>query len=268
MYDQLTTVRARHLGMELRRALEASGMSGNQLAQLAGCSPSTISRMLSGKRQPSRPFIAAFLALCGMKVSQWNALLELADDVYNPIWWHDFGTTVPTKAPPRDEIEASASTIACYGNALVPDLLRTPDYTRALLRLDLAISEEEIEDRVTKTARRQEILEGRVAPELRGVIDVPIRPKLEVYLDERVLTCTGAGDDIMSDQAHHLLRMALRPDIHIHVIHDSCSVGAPKPFTLLRFPAFPPVVYLEHSTVVAYLEIRPQSPPTTRPGAR
>ena len=242
MYDHTPTVRARTLGLELRRALDEAGLNGSQIAERLGCSPSKVSRMLSGKRHANPTHVAAFLALCGVKSPDWDAVLELADDVYNPVWWQDFGSGVPTRIPARDEIEASATKIVCYGNAHVPDLLHTPDYTRAVLRVVPAIPDDELEDRTADTVRRQEILERHVPPEL------------VVYLDEHVLTRTGAGDDIMSDQAHHLLRMALRPDIQVRVIPEACRVGDVKPFTLFRFEDCPPVVCVEHPTSVAYLE--------------
>jgi len=111
---------------------------------------------------------------------------------------------------------------------------------------------------VAETLRRQEILERPAPAELRDEIDTLARPELVIYLNEHVLTRTGAGDDIMSDQAHHLLRMALRPDIHVRVIPDACHTGDKKPFMLFRFPTFPPVVYIEHPTSAAYLE-RPET---------
>jgi transcriptional regulator with XRE-family HTH domain len=242
MYDHTPTVRARALGLELQRALDDAGLNGSQIAERLGCSPSKVSRMLSGKRHANRTHVAAFLALCGVKSPQWDPVLELTDDVYNPVWWQDFGSGVPTRIPARDELEASASKIVCYGNALVPDLLHTPGYTRAVLGVVPAISDDDLEDRTADTVRRQEILE-RPAP-----------PELVVYLDEHVLTRTGAGDDIMSDQAHHLLRLALRPEIQVRAISADRPVGDVKPFTLFRFGDYPPVVLVEYPTSVAYLE--------------
>lgn len=254
MYDHVPTVRARHLGMELRRALDNAGLTGGQLAELFGCSDSKISRMLSGKRLAPRTDIVALLALCGVKAPLWDAVLDLADDPYNPVWWQDYGVAVPTRVPPRDEIEASASMIACYDDTLVPDLLRTTDYARAVLRAVAALSDDEIEERVAETLRRQRILKRSVPSERRTAFDEPARPELVVYLDEYALTRTGAGDDIMSDQVHHLLHSALQPGIHVRVIPNGHQFGATKPFTLFRFPDFEPVVYIEHPTSVAYLE--------------
>lgn len=254
MHDNQPTARARHIGMELRRALVKAGLDGNQMAERFGCSPSKISRMLSGKRLPERAHVAAFLALCGVKSPRWDAILDLADDPYNPLWWRDYGVPVPTRVPERDEIEADASAIVCYGDTLVPDLVRTTEYTRALLGAIPGVPDGEIEDRVAETVRRQAILERPAPPELRGQVEPPARPELVIYLAEYVLTRTGAGDDVMSDQAHHLLRMALRPDVDVRVIPDGRHTAGTKPFTLFRFPDFAPVVYIEHPTSVAYLE--------------
>jgi transcriptional regulator with XRE-family HTH domain len=44
---------------ELRRQLDASGISQNTLARRCGVSPAFVSRLLQGQRQPFRPTVAA-----------------------------------------------------------------------------------------------------------------------------------------------------------------------------------------------------------------
>lgn len=242
MFDQVPTVRARHLGASLQRVMEDAGLNASQMAEKLGWSASKVSRLLSGKRGSAPAQIAAFLALCGIKTPQWNTYLALAEDPDNPVWWQDYGATVPSRVPPRDDLEATASTIVCYATMLVPDLLRTTEYTRTVLQAGNNTTDGEIDERVAETMRRQKLL------------DHSAHPELVVYLDEHVLTRTGAGNSIMSDQAHHLLRMALWPDIHVRVVPDGRHTAMAQPFTLYQFPALAPVVFLEFPTSVAYLE--------------
>jgi transcriptional regulator with XRE-family HTH domain len=242
MLDHIPTVRARHLGRELSQVVEKTGRTDAEMASLLAWSPSKLSRLLSGKRMASPVDIATLLGLCGVAGRRRDELLKLAEDVYAPTWWQDYGDRPPIHRQTLTDNEAIATAIISYHNTLVPDLLQTPAYTRALLRALPNIPAEEVDDRVTDTMARQQILE-RTHP-----------PVLRVFLDAYVLTRTGGGDEVMSDQAHHLLRMAVRPGIELRVILEPDGIRNATPFTLLEFAALPTVTYLEQPTSAAFLE--------------
>jgi hypothetical protein len=240
--DHVPTVRARHLGQELNRIVRRTGRTATEMAALLAWSPSKLSRLLSGKRVVSQVDIATLLGLCGVVGRRRDEVLRLATDVYAPTWWQDHGTCLPVHNQTLSDNEANATAITSYHNTLVPDLLQLPDYTRALLRVLPAIPAEEVEDRISEIQARQRIL------------DFEEPPALQVFLDEYAMTRTGAGDEIMSAQAHHLLRMAVRPNIVLRVVLEPASIRDAKPFTLLDFTALPTVAYLEQPTSAAYLE--------------
>lgn len=58
----------------------------------------------------------------------------------------------------------------------------------------------------------------------------------------------------MSDQPHHLLRMAVRPHVAIRIVPDMPEIIETQPFQILEFAEFNPVVYLEFLNSVAFLE--------------
>jgi hypothetical protein len=240
--DHIPTVRARHLGRELSRVVEKTGRNGNEMAALLAWSPSKLSRLLSGKRMVSKVDIATLLALCGVTGRRRDELLNLAEDVYAPTWWQDYGTRPPIHRQTLTDNEAIATAIVSYHNALVPDLLQTPAYTRAALRALPNIPAEELDDRVADVVARQQILD-RTHP-----------PLLRVFLDAFALTRTGGGDEVMSEQAHHLLRMAVRPNIELRVVPEPDGIRDATPFTLLEFTELPTVAYLEQPTSAAFLE--------------
>lgn len=242
MFDHVPTVRARHLGNELHQIVQKTGRTATEMATLLAWSPSKLSRLLSGKRIASHTDIASLLALCGVVGRHRDALLELATDVYAPTWWQDYGTHPPIHRPTLTDNEEIATTITAFHNTLVPDLLQTPAYTRALLRTVPTIPAAELGEHVAETVRRQHILD-RARP-----------PALHVFLDEYVLTRTGAGDAIMSDQAHHLLQLAERPDTEVRVIPEPSAIRDATPYTLLDFAGLPTVAYLEQPTSAAYLQ--------------
>lgn len=242
MLDHIPTVRARQLGQELSRVVDKTGRTGNEMAALLAWSPSKLSRLLSGKRIVGQVDIATLLALCGVAGRRRDELLKLAEDVYAPTWWQDYGARPPIQRQTLADNEAIATAITTYHNTLVPDLLQTPAYLCAVLRALPNIPAEEVDDRVADTVLRQQILERNHPPTTR------------VFVDEYVLTRTGGNDEIMSDQAHHLLRMAVRPDVELRVVPEPVGIRDAIPFTLLEFAALPTVAYLEQPTSAAFLE--------------
>lgn len=242
MRDHVPSVRSRQLGQELLRAIQAIGCNATEMAGMLAWSPSKMSRLLSGKRVSSQVDIAAVLALCGVVGARRDEVLALAEDPYTRTWWQDYGARLPIRQRTLTDNEDLASVITSFDPAYVPDLLQTPNYARALLRALETVPDEEIEERVAELERRQLAL------------DRPGPPQVRVFLDEYVLTRTGGGDDVMSEQAHHLLRLAVRPTVRLRVVPESTGIRDAKPFTLLEFAELPPVVYVESPTSAAFLE--------------
>jgi transcriptional regulator with XRE-family HTH domain len=240
--DHVPTVRARYLGQELHRIVQRTGRTATEMAALLAWSPSKLSRLLSGKRVVSQVDIATLLGLCGVVGRRRDEVLELAIDVYAPTWWRDFGSCLPAHNATLVDNEAKAHAITTFHNTLVPDLLQTPAYTRALLRALPNIPAGELDGRIAETQLRQQVL------------DLKFPPTVHVFLDEYAMTRTGAGDEIMSEQAHHLLRMAVRPNVVLRVVPEPVGIRDATPFTLLDFAALPTVAYLEQPTSTAFVE--------------
>ncbi|MGH3687917.1 MAG: helix-turn-helix domain-containing protein, partial [Pseudonocardiaceae bacterium] len=77
MGDREPTIRSRELGEGLRQVMERAGLTGHEAAHLLDCSPSRVSRLLSGKRGGSEVDVAAFLGVCRVKVPERDRLLGL-----------------------------------------------------------------------------------------------------------------------------------------------------------------------------------------------
>jgi hypothetical protein len=102
--------------------------------------------------------------------------------------------------------EAEAVTLWTFQHALVPGLLQTEDYARAVLERHPNVTTDQVAERVIARLSRQAVLE-RVDP-----------PILWVLLDENVLHREIGGARIMRDQMTHLSTMARRPNITVQVI--------------------------------------------------
>lgn len=243
MDDRELTVRSRQLGLALARARHAKGLSARQLAHELGWSDSTLSRVLSGKRGVSPLNLAALLARCGVTGAARDALLTLARDASEPGWCQEHGERLPVDLTTLRDLEDIAVSLTCFDVVTVPTLLQTEDYRRSLLRANPVIPDEEINDRIAHHQKRQHVL------------DRDNRVNFRFFLDDHILTHTGPGRGIMSDQVHHLLRMAVRPRVEIRVVPAGCALlGACPPFQLMTFTELHPVIYLEHLNATAFLE--------------
>jgi hypothetical protein len=248
LYDREPTVRARYLGHALEQALHARGWNATEVSKVLGWSPSKTSRVLSGKRCAGRVDVSAFLAICGVVGARRDELLDLVDKVYEPMWWQDFGSRLPVRLQPLADNENEAIAITCFHPTQVPTLLQVPEYAGAHLAAQPIIPDREIDDRVAHVATRQRIFDRSFQ-----------HMRFTAFLDEHVLTCAGIGsaavtEEVMSEQVHHLLRMAVRPTMEIRLLPEDSGAALAGPFSLLEFTTHSPVVCLEQTTCIGFLE--------------
>jgi transcriptional regulator with XRE-family HTH domain len=245
MRDRQPTVRARELGLTLARAAQAKGLSNNELARRLAWSDSRVSRLFSGKRNVNTADLAAILAICGVKPPKREELLELGQHALERGWWQDHGDRLPPEIATLSSYEDAAISITNFETVVVPGLLQTPDYVRALIRRSRTIPDTETEVWIMTRGERQQVF-NRQHP-----------AHFVFFLDEYSLSRTGPGRDVMSDQVHHLLRMAVRPNVEIRIIPDAVGFHAThKPFKLMSFNELDPVVFVETDTSSLFLEKR------------
>jgi hypothetical protein len=130
---------------------------------------------------------------------------------------------------------------------IVPALLQTPDYARAVIgavRPDLPAAE--IDRRVELRIRRQ------------GLLDQDHPPAMRVLLDDTVLRRPVGGAAVMAAQRRRLLEDAARPAVTLQVleVEAGAHAGMDGPFTIFGFPAPAErdVVALDSAADALYLE--------------
>jgi Domain of unknown function (DUF5753) len=128
--------------------------------------------------------------------------------------------------------ENTAAAISGFEPTLVPGLLQTGDYARALLKQAGRVSAEEIDDRVAARLTRQSLF-SRERP-----------ARFTFYLHEFCLRLPVGGPAVMADQLQHLERMSLRPYLTLRVVPTSLGAHAATAgsFRLMEFAEFKPVV--------------------------
>ncbi|MBV9160653.1 MAG: helix-turn-helix domain-containing protein [Pseudonocardiales bacterium] len=236
------------LGGHLRRLREASGITREAAGDTIRASSSKISRLELGRVASKERDVADLLTLYGVtNAEERETILTLARQANAPGWWHKYGDVLPNWFETYLGLEQAASVIRVYEPQLMPGLLQTEDYARAIMLLrHLHVSHGEIERRVALRMGRQAFLTQ------------PGAPDLWVALDEAALRRPLGDQKLQRAQLLHLIKMAQRPNITLQIVpfDAGAHAAAGGPFTILRFsePDLPDIVYLEHLTNALYLD--------------
>lgn len=238
------TIRRRRLGAELRQHRETAGVTIESVAEQLECSASKISRIETGHTMASVRDVRDMLEIYGVSGVERDELIQIAREARQKGWWHPF-STVLTGA--YVGLEAAAGSIRAYEHQVVPGLLQTEEYSRAMIRgARPDITAEEVEKRVRVRRNRQSLLSQ----------DDPI--DLWVVLDETVVSRPVGGDAVMRAQLEHLVEAADLPNVTLQILpfEAGAHAGMDGTFTILDFPepGDPAVVYAENATGGLFLE--------------
>jgi transcriptional regulator with XRE-family HTH domain len=230
-------VAARWLGMELRRFREAAGLSLDTVAAVLDWSASTLSRMeRSGRAETTPEEVSALLACMQVRGEDRARTMRLARTLqYQGSWeWEAIGGATSDSARVYATLEAAAVRIVDVEPLLVPGLLQTADYCRALLQ-GLGVEESAIMGRMARRLGRQEMLARSNSAEVVFVIG---ESALRRPLPTRML---------MARQVRHIAKQAELPRVSVHVLPDSV-VAHPAlrgSFVVLEFEEAPPIAMVE-----------------------
>jgi transcriptional regulator with XRE-family HTH domain len=246
---EVPTVRRRLLGAELRRLREGAGFSLDDAARILECDRSKISRIETGHRGVRPKDLRELLAEYGVEEKRRYALADLARQTGKRGWWRDYADVLTE--PFRDFIgmEASAESVWTYDTHMVPGLLQTEDYARAIAAAALPGESARHRDRLVAVhMARQHVLTRA---------DNPLR--CSAIISEAVLRHLTGGPKTVKAQLEWLLKAGTAlPNLTVRVLPFAAGTPAAPAgtFVLLRFPEPTDlgVVYLPGLTGGLFLE--------------
>ncbi|GIJ75729.1 hypothetical protein SAMN05443287_103643 [Micromonospora phaseoli] len=194
------------MNQALRAAMADTGKTVERLAEQVGVDPKTVGRWITPGRVPHPRHRAAAAAALGREVGD--------------IWPDVLRRREPTWLQPWVETELQATALRSFQVAVIPGLLQTPEYATAVLSSG-SLDPEEVADYVETRMRRQAaVLDRRRPPLFIAVID-------ECALRRGV-------PEIMYSQLDHLVRMAQRPNVLLHVLPLDAGLhpGQAGPFVI------------------------------------
>lgn len=233
------SVRARRLARELRRLREATELTGEAAATQLGWSSAKVSRLETARTPITVSDLRKLLNLYGVSDAEADRLVDLARTSRERGWWENYVGEAPSEYGTYIGLEADASSISSFTAILVPGLLQTEDYARAMLKSLLLMPPREVERLVEVRRKRQDrIYRADKAPLM-----------LRAVIDESALRRQIGGPDVLRDQLRHLVSTAAELDnVELQVLPYSAGAhpAIDGTFTILNFPRDPEIVTLEH----------------------
>lgn len=217
------TTTAAVFGEVLRHHREGAGLTQEELAGKIPCDRSLVARVESGTRVPQRHFVVSCDQLLGTgdMFANLRERIDWYPSVTHPDWFKRWV-----------EMEAKAVVLRAYEIDVIPGLLQTEEYARALL--SQIFTGRELDERVAARMSRQQCL-------LRS--DGPL---LVVVLDESVIRNVVGNAAVMRDQCAQLLLAGKRPNMRVQVAPFNVPLIKPKgPMTLISQPDGQVWVYSE-----------------------
>lgn len=236
------TMQQRQLGNELRKLRDAANLTQEEAADHLGKAHNKISRVENGKVSISTLELETLLTLYHASEKDKVWCRELAKGARRRR-----GRPRPDRAPDRSpmwfrafrDFEQTATEIMAVECEIVPGILQTEAYTRAVFAGAGDDPHGEIADRNVRIRQDRQAILTRENP-----------PHYSFVLSESCLRRQFGGRKVMAEQLDHLAELALLPNVTIHVIpFDTLShASAGRDFVIFRFDE-------DTSTDIVYIEI-------------
>lgn len=213
MSESQPTISRRSLGRTVWRRREEKGISRAQLGRAIGYSGQTVQRIEEGTQATRSIVVEKICAELGIGAVEMSHLTTLAARGTERGWWEpyfDTGTeqTSRPKIPLFLETEQTAMRIRVVETEVMPGLLQTPEYLRALQDAQLPMPDEVAKSWRALRTKRQEMLYGR-----------PVLPCLEFVIGKAAIDYLDALDEpVRVGQIRRLREVSAMANAHIRVL--------------------------------------------------
>ncbi|MCP2340743.1 helix-turn-helix domain-containing protein [Actinomadura rupiterrae] len=224
MAQRPPTLRRRRLGAQLRRLREERGLTQDEACLLLNLSKSTLHRMENARvvvRRHEVDYILTKYEVTSPAVRE--SLMGLASPGPSREWVRRNRLVFPTKKITEyHELEIDSSRVRSYYPELIPGLVQTPGYARAVMG-SFKYTPEELDRHVEFRMARKEVFDR----------EPPLR--YEAVIGEATLRMNTGGPFVMAEQMGYLLKVSYEDDIQLRVLPFSATTvpGIDGSFSIL-----------------------------------
>lgn len=237
------------LGLRLREHRELAELTATAAAQRAGCTQGYLSDVERGKTKIAPEKLDALFAAYELGKDEAEKLRGLREEANRRGWWQAYSGIFDPTVLRYLGYEHGAASVRIHESLLIPGLLQTEDYARALYRGTPNNRLVDMDPRVEARLARQRRLDG----------EDPLR--LTAVINEGALHQQVGGPEVLRRQLRHLADVVERhPEtVELRVVPFTAggydALGAAT-FHLLDFPGarLPPLLYQESLTMREMVE--------------
>ena len=240
--------RYRELGAELRKRRESVGLTGAELADRTGWSPTKISRIESGQRHIDLIELVQYLGYCGIFRPQALDLMALWRDTEHGrgYWLSPYGQWLEDSLASLIYHETTAARTTIYEPLVVAGLMQTRDYARAWIAAEQWRTTQDVDRCVQIRMERQRILRT----------EHPAR--FTFFLHEHALHLEVGSAAVMHEQLLKIVLLSALDHLTVRIVPasagDHSAFGGQ--FHLYEYAEHRPLVYLDNHASVLFLEDR------------
>lgn len=205
------------LGYQLRDIRRDAGLTGRQLAGLAGWHSSKVSKIEYGKQTPSEDDIRTWCDHAGVKdrIPDLIAIVRHIEAMYVE-WRRMLGAGTRRRQQASRTLEAQTRLMRWHEPLLIPGLLHTAEYATAVMRrvIDFYQIPDDLDAGVAARMERQQIL-------YRG------DHRFQFIIAHQALLTTVGDADVMIGQLDRLLAVMSLPRVSLGIIPTRADYRVP-----------------------------------------
>ena len=244
------TVASWELALRLRQRRDQLGIEVQTITAMLGFSRNYWSAVENERKILAEDKLKSVLNLFEFDEEEQRELMELREAAKLRGWWARYSALFTEDTLRHYGLEHGAQAIRTYESVLIPGLLQTEAYARALMTADITtIRQVEVDQRVELRMRRQERLTG----------DDPLH--LTAIVSQAALMQETGGPQVLREQLTHLARVIEeRPDVvDFRVIPfnaTGCGVFGASTFHLIDFAStrLPTLAWQETVTAAGIID--------------
>jgi transcriptional regulator with XRE-family HTH domain len=235
----------RELGAEMRRLRVAAGLTGRQISYKTGWDPSRVSRVESGQESVDVAALSLYLGILRLPYDVAVPLINLCRQAkaLRGHWLSPHGEWVPDGLSSLIYHESTADLSISYEPQVVPGLLQTEGYARAMISRLSPLPAPEIDAAVRVRIERQGILARRDR-------------HFVFYIHEHALRLEVGSQAVMYEQMVALTLAGALPNVEVRIVPASAGelsvLG--EAFRLFEFGEHDALVHLDLCVTTLWLE--------------